>query len=39
VPAPLTALVNGQVLKNQELLNWITQLFNQVFEDELKGTS
>jgi transcription-repair coupling factor (superfamily II helicase) len=38
VPAPLTALVNGQVLKNQELLNWITELFNQVFEDELKGT-
>ena len=38
VPAPLTSLVNGQVLKNQELLNWITELFNQVFEDELKGT-
>ena len=39
VPAPLTALVNGQVLKNQALLDWITDLFNQVFEDELKGTS
>ncbi len=39
VPAPLTSLVNGQVLKNQELLTWITKLLHEVFEDELKGST
>ncbi|MFM7139853.1 MAG: TRCF domain-containing protein, partial [Actinomycetes bacterium] len=37
VPAPTTALVNGQVLKNEEIIDWVTNLINDLFEDELKG--
>ena len=37
VPAPLTSLVNGQVLKNEEIIDWVTNLVNDLFEDELKG--
>ena len=37
VPAPTTALVNGQVLKNEEIIDWVSSLINDLFEDELKG--
>ena len=33
VPAPTTSLVNGQVLKNKEIINWVTKLVRDVFED------
>jgi transcription-repair coupling factor (superfamily II helicase) len=36
VPSPTTSLVNGAVLKNEEILNWINQVIANIFEDELK---
>ena len=36
VPAPTTSLVNGQVLKNKEIINWVTKLVKDVFEDQIE---
>ena len=35
VPSPMTSLVNGQALKNQEILSWIKDFMNAIFDEEL----